>query len=146
MLGFPLKTEFKKYLFSALVGFRSEPQQDAAHHRHPAQEPDQTNRLLEQLPEGSHRRRAVQRREDLPNQTDPGSEETGLLEERRPLSTLSALYPNFLSIGRRTVEKKHINNNGYLKKTTKKQIFKTLFVFFLFVGSFKSCADVVLNH
>lgn len=84
-------------------GFCSEPQQDAAHRRHPAQEPDQANRLLEQLPEGPHGRRAVQRREDLPNQTDPGSEETGLLEKHPPSP---ALYPDFLSIGRHTVEKK----------------------------------------
>lgn len=83
--------------FLSSSGFRSEPQQDAAHHRHPAQEPDQTNRLPEQLPEGSHGRRAVQRREDLPNQTDPGSEEAGLLE--KPLN------PNFLPIGLK--KKKH---------------------------------------
>lgn len=65
-------------------GVRSEPQQDSANHRHPAQEPDQAHRLPEQLPEGSNGRRAVQRREDLLNQTDQGSEETGLLEKHPP--------------------------------------------------------------
>lgn len=37
-------------------GVRGKPQQDAAHRRHPAQEPDQTNRLPKQLPERPHGR------------------------------------------------------------------------------------------
>lgn len=73
-------------------GVCSKPQQDSAHHRHPAQEPDQTHRLLEQLPEGPHGRRAVQRREDLPNQTDQGSEETGFLEKHCCLPSTSTFY------------------------------------------------------
>lgn len=80
------------FLLPPFSGVCSKPQQDAAHHRHPAQEPDQTNRLLEQLPEGSHRRRAVQRREDLPNQTDQGSEETGLLEKHLSLPSVPTFY------------------------------------------------------
>lgn len=82
------------------LGVCSKPQQNTAHHRHPAKEPDKTNRLLKQLPEGSHGWRAVQRWEDLLNQTDQGSEETSLLEEHL------SLYPNFLLIGKHSLEKK----------------------------------------
>ncbi len=91
---FSVQTVVTKALLSAVLfsGFCSESQQNAAHHRHPAQEPDQTNRLLEQLPEGSHGRRAVQRREDLPNQTDQGSEETGLLEKHPFLPSTPTFY------------------------------------------------------
>lgn len=68
-----LKTCWFDVRYLLCSGVCCKPQQDAAHHRHTAEEPDQTNRLPEQLPEGSHRRRAVQRREDIPNQTDQGS-------------------------------------------------------------------------
>lgn len=96
------------------AGVRGEPQQDAAHRRHPAQEPDQADRVPEQLPEGSHGRRAVQRREDLPNQADQRSEEARLLEERPSPSPDRNFLINRKTYSRETKQKrKNININGY---------------------------------
>lgn len=87
-----LKGNISSFCPPSPAGVCGEPQQDAAHRRHPAQEPDQADRVPEQLPEGPHGRRAVQRREDLPNQTDPRSEEARLLEEHPSLSSAPTFY------------------------------------------------------
>lgn len=56
-------------------GVCGQSEQDPAHPRHPAEEPDQTHRVPQQVPERPRRGRAVQRREDLSNQTDPRPQE-----------------------------------------------------------------------
>lgn len=56
-------------------GVCGQSEQDPAHPRHPAEEPDQTHRIPQQVPERPSRGRAVQRREDLSNQTDPRPQE-----------------------------------------------------------------------
>lgn len=58
------------------TGVCGQPQQDAAHPRHPPQEPDQAHRVPQQVSERQDRGRAVQRREDLLSQADQGYEES----------------------------------------------------------------------
>lgn len=64
-----------KWFDSVRSGVCGQPEQDPAHPGHPSEEPDQTHRVPQQVPERSHRRRAIQRREDLPYQTDPRPQE-----------------------------------------------------------------------
>lgn len=52
----------KNSLFLSLsTGVCGQPEQDTAHPRHPAEEPDQTHRVSEQVPKRQDRRRTVQR-------------------------------------------------------------------------------------